>query len=232
MPPKENGDALPKEKVALIAKWIEQGAKLDAGIEPKADLMRELRVRWQPPQPPALYKFPFLVNALAGIPAAVLAWPLDSVVLATHSRHGAPAYFPWQFWIDHPSSDLKSMIAAMYDKLKSLDQMAWYDAICGGKYQSIAATVRTEKMPITCPTLIAKMTVSGAGFQSEGASMTISRIGTGRGRLAVEVRAGLRMLERGGGAIVNIASIAGLVASPHAIMSSRNRTDSRAGFQP
>ena len=45
MPPKENGDRLPKEKVAVIAKWIEEGAKLDAGIDPKADLMRELRIR-------------------------------------------------------------------------------------------------------------------------------------------------------------------------------------------
>jgi hypothetical protein len=68
MPPKDNGDPLPKEKIAVIAKWIEQGAKLDAGIEPKADLMRELRVRWKPPQPPAAYKYPFLVNALAFTP--------------------------------------------------------------------------------------------------------------------------------------------------------------------
>src|SRR4029077_5810834 len=68
MPPKENGDPLPPEKIALIAKWIEEGAKLDTGLDPKADLMRELRLRWQPPQPPAAYKYPFLVNALAFTP--------------------------------------------------------------------------------------------------------------------------------------------------------------------
>src|SRR5207302_9021069 len=68
MPPKENGDALSKEKVALIAKWIEQGANLDKGIDPKTDLLRDLRVRWQPPEPPIRYKYPFLVNALSFTP--------------------------------------------------------------------------------------------------------------------------------------------------------------------
>jgi mono/diheme cytochrome c family protein len=70
MPPKENGDALPPNKIKIIARWIEQGAKLDQGIDPKADLMRELRLRWQPPQPPVAYKFPFLINALAFTPDA------------------------------------------------------------------------------------------------------------------------------------------------------------------
>src|SRR5438067_8217292 len=56
MPPKENGDPLSKAKVQVVAKWIEEGAKLDQGIDPKADLMRELRVRWKAPPPPAAYK--------------------------------------------------------------------------------------------------------------------------------------------------------------------------------
>jgi hypothetical protein len=68
MPPKEAGEPLPKEKVAIIAKWIEEGAKLDAGIEAKADLMRELRVRWKPPQPPASYQYPVIINALIFTP--------------------------------------------------------------------------------------------------------------------------------------------------------------------
>src|SRR2546429_1664713 len=38
MPPREAGEPLPKEKVAVIAKWIEEGAKLDPGIDPKAEL--------------------------------------------------------------------------------------------------------------------------------------------------------------------------------------------------
>ena len=68
MPPKDAGDALPKDKIAIIAKWIDEGAKLDAGIEAKADLLRELRVRWKPPQPHAAYKFPWNVNTLAFTP--------------------------------------------------------------------------------------------------------------------------------------------------------------------
>lgn len=68
MPPKDAGDALPKEKIALIAKWIDEGAKLDAGIDAKADMLRELRIRWKPPQPPVAYKYPVNVNALAFTP--------------------------------------------------------------------------------------------------------------------------------------------------------------------
>jgi WD40 repeat protein len=68
MPPKEAGDPLPKDKVAVIEQWIREGAKLDAGLRPEADLMRELRVRWQPPTPPAVYKYPVTVNALAFTP--------------------------------------------------------------------------------------------------------------------------------------------------------------------
>jgi hypothetical protein len=68
MPPKESGEPLPPDKVALIERWIKEGAKLDAGIDPKADLMRELRVRWQPPTPPTAYTFPVIVNSLAFTP--------------------------------------------------------------------------------------------------------------------------------------------------------------------
>ena len=68
MPPLETGDGLPKEKIAVIAQWIKEGAKLDAGLSPKADLLRELRVRWQPPQPPATYPYPVQVTAVAFTP--------------------------------------------------------------------------------------------------------------------------------------------------------------------
>jgi WD40 repeat protein len=68
MPPKEAGDALPKEKIALIAAWIDQGAKLDKGIDPKADLLRELRKRWEPPTPPKEFKFPVVVNSVVFTP--------------------------------------------------------------------------------------------------------------------------------------------------------------------
>lgn len=68
MPPRDKGEAVPKDKAALVARWIKEGAKLDAGIDPKADLVKELRVRWTPPAPPATYKFPAVVNALAFTP--------------------------------------------------------------------------------------------------------------------------------------------------------------------
>jgi hypothetical protein len=68
MPPRDKGEALPAEKAAVVARWIKEGAKLDAGIDPKADLVRELRVRWQPPAPPAAYRYPVVVNALAFTP--------------------------------------------------------------------------------------------------------------------------------------------------------------------
>src|SRR5439155_11639994 len=68
MPPKDSGDGLPKEKIAVIGQWIRDGAKLDAGLDPKGDLLRELRIRWQPPAPPARYQFPVTITALAFIP--------------------------------------------------------------------------------------------------------------------------------------------------------------------
>ncbi len=68
MPPREAGDALPKEKVAVIEQWIKEGAKLDAGLTPKSDLLRELRVRWKPPTPPAVYRYPVSITALAFTP--------------------------------------------------------------------------------------------------------------------------------------------------------------------
>ena len=33
MPPKDSGEPLPKEKIAIIARWIKEGAKLDAGLD-------------------------------------------------------------------------------------------------------------------------------------------------------------------------------------------------------
>ncbi|MGE3806673.1 MAG: c-type cytochrome domain-containing protein [Gemmataceae bacterium] len=68
MPPKEAGDPLPAEKIEIIKRWIAEGAKLDQGIEVKADLARELRARWKPPAPPASYKFPVSITALAFSP--------------------------------------------------------------------------------------------------------------------------------------------------------------------
>jgi WD40 repeat protein len=68
MPPKEAGDPLTKEQIGTIEQWIKEGAKLDNGITANADLWRELRIRWKPPDPPAAYKFPVNVNALVFTP--------------------------------------------------------------------------------------------------------------------------------------------------------------------
>jgi WD40 repeat protein len=68
MPPTDTGPALPREQIDLIKRWIKEGAKLDAGLTPKADLVRELRIRWTPPAPLAAYKYPVTVNALAFTP--------------------------------------------------------------------------------------------------------------------------------------------------------------------
>src|SRR5437660_2834639 len=43
MPPKDKGEPLPKEKVAVIERWVREGGNPDEGPEPKANLNRELR---------------------------------------------------------------------------------------------------------------------------------------------------------------------------------------------
>jgi hypothetical protein len=68
MPPRDKGEAVPKDKAGVIAKWIGEGAKLDAGLDAKADITKELRIRWKPPAPPKVYPFPAIVNALAFTP--------------------------------------------------------------------------------------------------------------------------------------------------------------------
>ena len=68
MPPRDKGEAVAAEKAAIVAKWIAEGAKLDAGIDAKADLLKELRIRWKPPTAPVAYKFPVVVNSIAFAP--------------------------------------------------------------------------------------------------------------------------------------------------------------------
>lgn len=66
MPPKDAGEPLTKAKIAIIEQWIKEGAKAD--VDAKADLYRELRLRFKPPAPPAAYKFPWMINALVFTP--------------------------------------------------------------------------------------------------------------------------------------------------------------------
>ncbi len=79
MPPRDKGEAVPAAKAAVVAQWIKEGAKLDAGIDAKADIVKELRVRWKPPAPPKVYPFPTIVNALA--------FTLDSKQLVVGGHH-------------------------------------------------------------------------------------------------------------------------------------------------
>lgn len=65
MPPRDKGEAVASAKAAIVKQWIAEGAKLDAGLAPTADVIRELRKRWVPPTPPAKYTFPAPVTALA-----------------------------------------------------------------------------------------------------------------------------------------------------------------------
>ena len=68
MPPPDVSDALPPTKIAVIQQWIKEGAKLDAGLDAKADLYHELRARWKPPVPALAYTFPVTVTSLAFTP--------------------------------------------------------------------------------------------------------------------------------------------------------------------
>ena len=96
MPPKEAGAALPSAKIDVIRQWIKEGAKLDAGLDPRADLFRELRIRWQPPVPPLSYKVPVAVTALAFTPDSkalvvggyheLTVWEIDAAKLGRRLR--------------------------------------------------------------------------------------------------------------------------------------------------
>jgi hypothetical protein len=110
MPPREAGDELPKAKVDIIKQWIKEGAKLDAGINPKADLWRELRIRWTPPVPPIAYKFPVTINALAFTPDnkslvvggyhELTVWDVDSGKLTKRVRTRAERSYAMAFLPD------------------------------------------------------------------------------------------------------------------------------------
>jgi WD40 repeat protein len=71
-PPKDkvspSDGALSPAKVAIVRRWVEQGAKLDPDVHADTDLVRELRKRWLAPPPPERYPLPVVVTALAFTP--------------------------------------------------------------------------------------------------------------------------------------------------------------------
>ena len=78
MPPRDRGDAVPAGRAAVVARWIAEGAKLDAGLDPRADLVAELRERWQPPAPPGRYR---------ALPVTALAFTPDGNAVVVGGRH-------------------------------------------------------------------------------------------------------------------------------------------------
>ncbi|MBX7104046.1 MAG: hypothetical protein K1X57_08185 [Gemmataceae bacterium] len=68
MPPRDKCTPLPASQIETIRKWVEAGAKPDAGLDPRADIARELRKRSTPPSPPGRYARPVPVTALAFSP--------------------------------------------------------------------------------------------------------------------------------------------------------------------
>ena len=95
MPPKEAGERLTKDRLAVLKRWIEQGAKFD-GPGPDTDLIAELRRRWIPPMPPLRYQFPTIVRAVAftaedkqlivGGYHEILVWDLEAEKLLARLR--------------------------------------------------------------------------------------------------------------------------------------------------
>jgi len=95
MPPKETGGSLTNEQIAIIERWIREGAKFD-GPSPKTNLLVELRKRWNPPMPPAQYRFPAVIRALTFTPDGkqlvvggyfeLLVWDVESGQLVKRIR--------------------------------------------------------------------------------------------------------------------------------------------------
>ena len=120
----QDADAYIQVQTQLLSLLVDvsQGA-LPTGTGPPDEqaIQRQtfLDVQWQQ----------FLAVTLANVTPRVRGWPIDSAVLAAHAKHAQPADFPYTFWEAHPSSDLATMVAAIYAKAP---QGAGY--ICTGMY--------------------------------------------------------------------------------------------------
>jgi hypothetical protein len=130
-----------KALLSLIINVSQGNQKNSAGEQPtgpKQNKQRQamLNAQWMT----------FLTHALAGIDqTGILNWPISSAALAVHSRHAIQATFPWSFWLDHANPDIKSMVRAIYQRLRETNQMGWLFNICNGPYHDIAVAVQNEK---------------------------------------------------------------------------------------
>ena len=78
-------DPLTQEEIALIKKWIDTGAKLDAGLDPSAPLIT-IMPKLPQPLPPNIYRVPMPITALAFSP--------DGSQLASSGYHELLIYHP------------------------------------------------------------------------------------------------------------------------------------------
>jgi Planctomycete cytochrome C/WD domain, G-beta repeat len=74
----KDADPLTEEQVALVSKWVDLGAHLDAGVDPARPLIRVM-ARPRQPAPPETYRVPVPVTATAFSP--------DGLTLATSGYH-------------------------------------------------------------------------------------------------------------------------------------------------
>ena len=74
----QDADPLTKDQIALVNKWVQLGAQVDAGVEPTSALIRIMPKFAQPPAPEA-YKVPIPVTAVAISP--------DGKLLASGGYH-------------------------------------------------------------------------------------------------------------------------------------------------
>jgi len=107
MPPPDKGMPLSNEKVQLIRQWIKEGAKLDDAIDANADLLHEVRKRWQPPLAPETYPAPIAATALAFVPGQpqlivggyheLLVWDLEAKKIVKRIRTRAERIYAMAF---------------------------------------------------------------------------------------------------------------------------------------
>ncbi len=145
----------------IIAAWIKQGAKLDSGITPKADLLRELRIRWQPPEPPVAYKFPSNINAVVFTPDSkklvtggyheLLVWDIKSGKLKKRIHTRAERAYDLHFLPDgklavaggRPGQEGDVRIYDLNGKSKMVDGIAFMDGV-SDKSVFLAELVQTN----------------------------------------------------------------------------------------
>lgn len=119
MPPPDKAQPLPAAMVGVIERWIAEGAKLDEGVEPQADLLREVRRRWQPPAAPETYP--------AATPISAVAFSPDGSRLATSG------YYEVNIW-DAKSGQLLQRLRTRTERAYALVYLADKSlAVAGGR---------------------------------------------------------------------------------------------------